>query len=416
MWWKGAVIYELYADKFAGNFAGLSDKLDYLKNLGINCVHILPHYPSPMIDDGYDVSDYKGIRPELGTLDDFKKMAGRAHAMGIKVIVDLVLNHASTMHHLFVDASKKESASRNMFLWSKTGKEFPEAVNAFSRVKPKNWIWHPASGEYYFSTFYPEQADFNWKNPAVFDFFIDIMDFWVDMGADGFRLDAASHIVKKEGTNCKSLPETHAILMKLRKHIDKSYSDVILLAEVHDGIMKTKEYFNQGAECHLTYNFYLTERIFLSLVRADRSIFDYALKECEEIPQNSAWANFLRCHDEISLSWLTDAERKEVIDIFDPQRKYQFEAYTAMRLASMFKGDKEKILEAFRMLFLSPGAHIIYYGDEIGMENEKISAGEDVRRVVRGKFDWAMADIEMASSSSLFSNIKNIIAEHAEGK
>ena len=416
MWWKEAVIYELYVDKFAGDFVGLADKLNYLKDFGINCIHILPHYPSPMVDDGYDVSDYKGVRPELGTLEDFKKLTERAHAMGIKIIVDLVLNHASITHPLFLEASNKENSARNMFLWSKTGKEFPEAVNAFSKIKQKNWIWHPASGEYYFSTFYPEQADFNWGEPNVFDFFIDIMDFWVNNGTDGFRIDAASHIAKKDWTNCKGLPEAHAILMKLRAHIDKNYPDVVLLAEVHDGIQKTKDYFDRGAECHLTYNFFLNERTFLSFVRDDRSIFDNAVKDCEEIPPNSAWANFLRSHDEISLSGLVDSEKNEIIARFDPQGKYRFEAYTAMRLASMFKGDKEKIIAAFRMLFEAHGAHIIYYGDEIGMENEEIFAGEDMRRVVRGKFDWAKADIEKSNPSSLFSGIKGIIEEHAPGK
>jgi len=416
MWWKEAVIYELYVDKFAGNFSGLSEKLDYLKDLGINCLHILPHYPSPMVDDGYDVSDYKGVRRELGTLEDFKKLTERAHAMGIKIIVDLVLNHASTKHPLFIEASKKEGSARNMFLWSKSGKEFPDAINAFSKIKPKNWIWSEAAKSYYFSTFYPEQADFNWANPAVLVFFTDVMDFWAGQGADGFRIDAASHIAKKERTNCKGLPETHAILIKLRSHIDKNYPDVILLAEVHDGILKMKDYFDRGAECHLTYNFYLNERIFLSFVRGDKSIFYAALKECAEIPPNSAWANVLRSHDETSLSGLTEAERKEVLDRFDQERKYSFEAYTAMRLASMFKGDKEKILGAFRMLFEAPGAHVIYYGDEIGMENEEVSADEDMRRVVRGKFDWSKADIERGDPSSLFSNIKGIIKEHAAGK
>src|SRR3989344_751952 len=201
MWWKEAVIYEVSVDKFAVNFPGLADKLDYLKDLGVNCLHILPHYPSPMVDDGYDVSDYKGVRPELGTLDDFKKFTEHAHALGIKIIVDLVLNHASTMHPLFIEASNKESDAKKIFLWSKTGTEF-----------------------------------------------LDVIDFWVGMGADGFRIDAASHIAKKEGTNCKGLPEAHEILMKLRARVDKNYLGVILLAEVHDSIIKMKEYFNKGAE------------------------------------------------------------------------------------------------------------------------------------------------------------------------
>lgn len=410
MWWKEAVIYELYVDKFAGNFSGLSDKLDYLRDLGVNCLHILPHYPSPMVDDGYDVSDYKGVRGDLGTLDDFKKFTERAHSKGIKVIVDLVLNHASTAHPLFIEALKKDGASRDMFMWSSTGEEFPEAINCFSKIKPKNWIWSEAARSFYFSTFYPEQADFNWKDPRVTDFFLDIMDFWVSYGADGFRIDAASHIAKREGTNCKGLPEAHEILMRLRAHIDKNYPDVILLAEVHDTISRMKDYFDKGAECHLTYNFYLNERIYLSIVRNDLSSFLGAVKELSDIPANSAWANFLRNHDEISLSGLGESERKEVIDHFDPEGKYRFESFIAMRLATMFKNDRQRILEAFQMLFGAPGAKILYYGDEIGMENEQVSAGEDMRRVVRGQFDWKKAEDAMKDPGSLYSGIKAIIA------
>ena len=416
MWWKEAVIYELYVDKFAGNFPGLADKLDYLKDLGVNCLHILPHYPSPMVDDGYDVSDYKGVRPELGTLDDFKKFTEHAHALGIKIIVDLVLNHASTMHPLFIEASNKESDAKKIFLWSKTGTEFHDAINCFSKAKPKNWIWHSVSGEYYFSTFYPEQADFNWKNQKVFDFFLDVIYFWVGMGADGFRIDAASHIAKKEGTNCKGLPEAHEILMKLRARVDKNYLGVILLAEVHDSIIKMKEYFNKGAECHLAYNFYLNEKIFLSFVRNDQAIFYEALKECAKIPSNSAWANFLRNHDDISLVGLSPSESKEVMDGLDFQSKYRFESYIAMRLATIFNGDKDQIVKAFRMLFEADGAKIIYYGDEIGMENVDIEAGIDTRRGVRGKFDWELANKEINDPSSLFSCVKSIIKEHAPGK
>ncbi|MDO8523076.1 MAG: alpha-amylase family glycosyl hydrolase [bacterium] len=413
MWWKNAVIYELYVDKFAGNFTGLTGKLDYLKNLGINCVHILPHYPSPMVDDGYDVSDYKGVRAELGTIEDFKNFATTAHKEGIKIIVDLVLNHASASHPWFLEAHRNKNAgTRELFLWSAGGKEFPLAINVFSQVKPKNWIFNKDTGDYYFSTFYPDQADFNWQNPEVLSRFLDIMDFWVSMGADGFRLDAAPYLIKKEGTDCKGLPEVHEILMKLRSHIDKNYPEVVLLAEVHDTLYKMKEYFDDGVECHLTYNFYLNERMMLAFKREDSSIVDEAVKECFGIPENTAWANFLRNHDEISMAGLSAEESKEIISKFDPEEKYRFEAYTAMRLASMFKGDREKIINAFQWLFDTPGAHIIYYGDEIGMENEAVGKGEDMRRTVRGNFDWTKAEIEMNNPSSLFNAVKKIIAQN----
>ena len=199
LWWKKAIIYEVYVDKFAGNFKGLAEKLPYLKNLGINCIWLLPHYPSPMIDDGYDVSDYLGVRSELGTLDDFKQFTEKAHEAGIKIIIDLVLNHVSIKHPWFQER-------KDFFIWSKTGKEFPKAVNPFSHMKPSNWIFDKERGEYYFATFYPEQADLNWENPEVFIEMMKVVDFWMDNGADGFRLDAARFLIKKEGTECVNLP------------------------------------------------------------------------------------------------------------------------------------------------------------------------------------------------------------------
>src|SRR3989344_5255570 len=331
MWWKNVVIYELYVDKFAENFTGLSEKLGYLRALGINCVHILPHYPSPMVDDGYDVSDYKSVRAELGTIEDFEKFAKLAHGWGIKIIIDLVLNHASIAHPLFIEASlDKNAASRNLFLWSDTGQEYALAINSFSQVKPKNWIYNKITRDYYFSTFYPEQADFNWANPKVLIFFLDIMEFWVSRGADGFRLDATSHLIKKEGTNSKGLPEVHEILKQLRTHLDKNLM---------------KSYFGVGDECHLVYNFYLNERMWLAIKRGDKSIFEKALAASAGIPENSAWANFLRSHDEISMSTLEQGEVNEVADYFDPARKCRFKSYIAMRPGSMFGGDKEKMLK-----------------------------------------------------------------------
>lgn len=417
MWWKDAVIYELYVDKFAGDFAGLAKKLDYLKNLGANTVHILPHYPSPMVDDGYDVSDYKGVRTELGTLEDFKKMSERAHSMGIKIIIDLVLNHASVENPLFIEAAmNKDSEASSMFLWSETGTEYSMAGNVFSKVKPSNWVRNMPSGYFYFSTFYPEQADFDWNNPKVFAFFTDIMDFWVAMGADGFRLDAAPHLIKKEGTDCKGLPEVHEILVKLRSHIDKNYPEVVLLAEADDTLPKMKAFFGTGEECHLIYNFDLNKKLMFALVADEKTIFDSAVAESLAIPEKSAWANFLRNHDDLSLLTLAPGDIKKIKTYFDPDRRFGFENNIAVRLASMFNGNKEKIITAFKWLFSAPGAHIIYYGDELGMENEAVGKGEDMRRTVRGKFDWAKAEKDMNDPSSLFNAVKKIIAERKSGE
>src|SRR3989338_3948416 len=262
LWWKKAIIYEVYVDKFAGNFKGLAEKLPYLKNLGINCIWLLPHYPSPMIDDGYDVSDYLGVRRELGTLDDFKQFTKKAHEAGIKIIIDLVLNHVSIEHRWFQER-------KDFFIWSKTGREFSGAVNPFSHIKPSNWILDKTSGEYYFATFYPQQADLNWQNPEVFTEIMKVIDFWIDWGIDGFRLDAARFLIKKEGTECINLPETHTVLKKIRSYVESRKSDVILLAEVNGELEKVKEYFGNGDECHMAFHFHLMSAMFLSLKRGD---------------------------------------------------------------------------------------------------------------------------------------------------
>jgi|SRR3989344_4674232 len=412
MWWKNTVIYELYVDKFANNFAGLTNNLDYLKNLGVTAIHVLPHYPSPMIDDGYDVSDYKNIWSELGTMNDFDLFVKKAETMGIKVILDLVLNHASTSHPLFLEASAdRNTAAHDMFIWSDTDTKYPLARNVLPQIKPSNWIWNENVGRYYFSTFYPQQADFNWKNPLVMDYFLDIIDFWSRKGVDGFRIDAAPYLIKEEGTNCVGLPGVHDILMKIRKHLDKEFPQVILLAEVHDKLPKMMKYFDKDHECHLIYNFYLAEKMMLAFKRGDKKLFDKAVNDSLVIPQNSAWANFLRNHDEISLTGLTDSEINEITSHFDPENKFHFNNHIAMRLSNLFGGDKNKIITAHEWLFSVPGAHVLYYGDEIGMENLEIHADEDRRRVMRGHFNWSIANKEVRDPLSLYNAIRKIIAK-----
>ncbi len=244
-WWKDAKIYELYVDKFAVDFKGLSGKIGYFTRLGINTLHILPHYPSPMADDGYDISDYRDVRADLGTMEDFRAFIVAAHESGIRVITDFVLNHVSVEHPWFVEArSSKDNPKRGWFLWSDTGREYKDAWNAFPDIKDDNWIPNPATGDAYYATFYPDQPDLNWTNPEVEQTMIATMDFWADIGVDGFRLDAASVLIKKEGTRCRDLPETHAIIKRIRAHLDAKYPrGVIMLAEAHN-----KEYFGDGDE------------------------------------------------------------------------------------------------------------------------------------------------------------------------
>ncbi len=411
-WWKNAVIYEVYVDKFAKNFKSMVEKLPYLKNLGINCVWIPPHYPSPMIDDGYDVSDYLNVRTELGTLGDFRDFTTKAHQMGIRVIVDLVLNHVSVEHPWFKER-------RDFFLWSKTGKEFPRAVNPFSHLKPSNWILDKKTSEYYFATFYPEQADLNWDNPEVFDEMIKVIDFWIATGVDGFRLDAAPFLIKREGTMCVNLPETHAVLKKIRAHIEAKNPEVILLAEANGPFERVVEYFGSGDECHMAFHFHLMSAMFLAIKRGDGSIVQKLIKNSLNIPDNCQWATFLRNHDELTLDHVSPARRAELLMWLDSENKYSFKGgYGAsVRLATIFKGDKNKILEAFKILFSSPGSPIIYYGDEIGMENLQLSEKPaDTRKYVRGVFDWQEAEKQLNDPDSLISHIKNLLQERKKSK
>jgi maltose alpha-D-glucosyltransferase/alpha-amylase len=412
-WWKNCIFYSAYVDKFAGNFSGLTKKLEYLKRLGIDCIHLLPFYPSPMIDDGYDVSDYCGVRENLGTLEDFSRFMGAAHERGLRVMIDLVLNHASTKHPWFIEAkSSLHNARRDFFLWSKSGAEYAGASNPFSELKPSNWIYNPQTDDYYFSTYYPEQADLNWNNPQVFSQMMHIVDFWIRSGVDGFRLDAAARLVKRDGTSCIGLPETHALLKKIRAHLDMHHPGVILLGEApgRDFTAALKTYFGAGDECHLVYFFPLVGKLFLALKRNDAGIIRTTVEESGGIPPNTQWVTLLRHHDELPLATIPETDRQELLDYFDPDKKYRFNLGISLRLATMFRGDKEKILDAFRLLFKVPGSPIIYYGDEIGMKNETLPRGvKDTRKSVRGIFDWKKAEVQMSDPGSLLNGVIRIV-------
>lgn len=412
-WWKEAKIYELYIDKFAGDLKGLTAKLDYFTALGVNCLHLLPHYPSPMVDDGYDVTDYRGVRPELGTLDDFTHCLAEAHHRGIRVIVDLVLNHASQEHPWFnLARTSRDNPKRDFFLWDEHGTRLKDSVNAFSDFKSSNWIWNDATKDYYFATFYPEQPDLNWDNPEVMREMLAIMDFWIARGVDGFRLDAASHLIKREGTDSKGLPETHAVLKQIRKHLDQTYPDVILLAETNQTLPLTKSYFGDGDECHMVYHFPLMKQLWLALLRSDKSLVERAIEQSFDIPEHCQWATFLRNHDDITLYTLDPKDASELLDFFDPKHNYSFGEGegASVRIATVFDGNKEKTLGAFALLYKTPGAPIMYYGDEIGMENLPLDPTiKDTRKYVRGKFDWKEAERQMADPASLWNGVARII-------
>jgi len=408
-------------DKFADDFRGLAKRLDYLETLGITAIHILPHYPSPMVDDGYDVSDYRNVRPELGTLKDFEIFMREAKKREIHVILDLVLNHVSQEHPWFKAArNSKTDPMRDFFLWSETGKELRDTPNMFPHLKlqnSQNWIYNPATRDYYFTTFYAEQPDLNWNNSKVFTEMTSIMDFWINLGVDGFRIDAAGHLIKKEDTGSKGIPETHVILKQIRAHLETCAPHAMLLAEAHDQIELVKQYFGgeNCDECHVVYHFPLAEQLILAALRDDNSSVNNMVRASFDIPVNGRWAAFLRNHDELSLATLSDAERNELFAYCDPEHKYAFPTGSniSMRMANIFKKNPEKIRPAFDMLLRLPAVPIIYYGEEIGMENDTtIGTPRDTRRYVRGKFDWQLAKIQQSDPDSLFNFIGKLTREH----
>ncbi len=410
------VIYELYVDKFARDFKGLAQKLSYLRDLGITHIWLLPHYPSPMVDDGYDVSDYYGVRKELGTIDDFKLFLDKANEFGIGVLVDWVINHTSVEHPWFKEASSsKNNSKRDFYIWSKDGHEFLEGVNAFPQIKKSNWIYNGKTRDYYYATFYPQQADLNWENQEVFDEMRKFLGFWLDLGVSGFRVDAVPYLVKEEGTNCKNRPGVHKIMKRFRRWIDKEYPGTILLAEASGTFSEQKEYFGSGDEFDLVFNFSLREYLFYGLASGDYSLYEQKVNETfAALPKGTNWATVLINHDEVSAPHLSKKQLETLLDTIDPTGRYRFrDDGAAVRLMTAVQGDEEKFRRAFELLFSTPGVPVIYYGEELGLENMKLKGRPlDTRRYVRQPFDWELASQQMVSSGSMFKFVKELISKH----
>ncbi len=413
-WWKSAKIYELYIDKFAGDIQGLIANLDYFTKLGVNALHILPHYPSPMVDDGYDITDYRGVREDLGTLDDFQQLITAAHDKGIRIIVDFVCNHTSDQHEWFIKArSSRDNPWRQFYLWSETGREFALASNGMSDVKPSNWIWNEATKDYYYATYYPNQPDLNWDYPAVYEEMIAIMKYWADMGVDGFRLDAIPNLIKRDGTRCRGLPETHALIKRLRHRLEEGYPNTILIAEARSDIATMKEYFGNGDECHMAYHFLLMEEMWAAIYRGNTERLKKIIEDSLTIPENCQWAIFLRNHDELALGMIEPEEHEALLKFLDSESKFLFkQKRTSVRLGHVFKGDREKTMDALRMLYTLPGAPIMYYGDEIGMQNlDHDPSIVDSRKYVRGRFDWDNAKRQLDDPESLLTAVSKLLQE-----
>jgi maltose alpha-D-glucosyltransferase / alpha-amylase len=375
IWYKDAVFYEVYIRAFRdstenghGDLVGLIGKLEYLQELGVDCLWLQPFYPSPLLDDGYDIADFYDIHPDYGTLDDFKNFLKEAHGRGLRVITDLVLNHTSDQHPWFQAARKdRNSPYRDYYVWSDTDDKYSEARIIFLDTEDSNWTWDEVAGQYYWHRFYSSQPDLNYDNPAVQEEMLKIVKFWLDLGVDGFRADAVPYLFEREGTNCENLPETHAYLKKLRRFIDENFPDRILLCEANQWPQDVREYFGDGDEFHMGFHFPVMPRIYMALAKADRTPIVEILSATPPIPKSCQWCTFLRNHDELTLEMVTPEERRFMWDTYAPEPRMRLNLGIRRRLAPLLDGDRRKIELLNSILFTLPGSPILYYGDEIGM-------------------------------------------------
>ena len=393
LWYKDAIIYQLHVRTFCdsnndgiGDFTGLIQKLDYLQELGINALWLMPFFPSPLRDDGYDTADYVNVHPNYGTLDDFKRFLVEAHNRGIRVIIELVLNHTSDQHPWFQEArSSRENPKRDWYVWSDTDDKYKEARIIFLDTEMSNWAWDPISKSYYWHRFFSHQPDLNFDNPAVFEMMWQVMKFWLDIGVDGFRLDAVPYLAEREGTSCENLPETHAIVRELRRRLDAEYPNAMLLAEANQWPADVRAYFADGDEFHMAFHFPLMPRMFMAVQLEDRKPIVEILEQTPQIPDSCQWCIFLRNHDELTLEMVADIERDYMYDEYAKDKAMRINLGIRRRLAPMMDNDRRRIQLLNILLMTMPGTPIIYYGDEIGM-GDNIYLGD--RNGVRTPMQW----------------------------
>ncbi len=374
-WYKNAIFYELYVRAFCdsnadghGDLEGVIQKLDYLAELGVDCLWLMPIYPSPLKDDGYDVADYYNILPQYGTLEDFKKLLEAAHQRGMRVINDLVLNHTSDQHPWFQEArANLHSPYRGYYVWSDDRTKYAQARVIFLDSETSNWAWDEVAQKYYWHRFYRFQPDLNFDNPKVQEEMLRVVDFWLGLGVDGFRVDAVPYLFEREGTHCENLPETHAYLKRLRKFVDEKYPGRLLLCEANQWPKDVRHYFGEGDEFHMGFHFPLMPRLFMALRKADKSPLEWVFEQTPPIPENCQWCTFLRNHDELTLEMVTEEERAWMWQEYAPDPRMRLNLGIRRRLAPLLDNDARKIELAYSLLFTLPGSPVIYYGDEIGM-------------------------------------------------
>jgi maltose alpha-D-glucosyltransferase/alpha-amylase len=393
LWFKRAIFYEIHIRGFfdgnddgSGDFRGLTEKLDYLQWLGIDCIWLLPMYASPLRDGGYDISDFYAIHPDYGTVEDFRSFVDQAHQRGLRVIADLVVNHTSSDHPWFQEArSSRDSPKRDWYVWSDTDDRYKDARIIFIDTEPSNWTWDPVAEQYYWHRFFSHQPDLNYDNPEVREALLDALRFWLDLGIDGFRLDAVPYLFEREGTNCENLPETHAYLKRLREEIDARYPDRVLLAEANQWPEDVVEYFGDGDECHMAFHFPVMPRMFMALRREEATPVYEILERTPEIPDNCEWGLFLRNHDELTLEMVTDEERDYMYQEYAKDPRMRLNLGIRRRLAPLLDNGRDEIQLIHAILFSLPGSPVLYYGDEIGM-GDNVFLGD--RDGVRTPMQW----------------------------
>ncbi len=395
-WYRDAIIYQLHVKSFfdssndgMGDFVGVTEKLDYIKNLGATAIWVMPFYPSPLRDDGYDISDYRGINPSYGTAKNFRAFVKAAHDRGIRVITELVINHTSDQHPWFqrARAARKGSAARDFYVWSDTDKKYEDTRIIFLDTEKSNWTWDERARAFYWHRFYSHQPDLNFENPRVLEAVLDVMRYWLNLGVDGLRLDAIPYLCEREGTNCENLEETHDVLKKIRAAVDRDYPDRMLLAEANQWPEETAQYFGNGDECHMAFHFPLMPRIYMALAQEDRHPITDIMRQTPEIPDGCQWSIFLRNHDEMTLEMVTDRERDYLWKFYAADKRARINLGIRRRLAPLLDNDRRKIELLNSLLLSMPGTPCIYYGDEIGM-GDNIYLGD--RDGVRTPMQWSV--------------------------
>jgi maltose alpha-D-glucosyltransferase/alpha-amylase len=393
LWFKTAVFYEVHIRGFfdangdgSGDFRGLTEKLDYLQWLGVDCIWLLPFYRSPLKDGGYDIADFTEVNPDYGVVQDVKELIDAAHARRIRVIADLVMNHTSSEHPWFQEArSDPESPKRDWYVWSDTDERYPDARIIFTDTETSNWTWDPVAGQYFWHRFFSHQPDLNYDNPEVQEAMLDVLRFWLDLGLDGFRLDAVPYLFEREGTNGENLPETHDYLRKVRKEIDENYPDRVLLAEANQWPADVVEYFGQGDECHMAFHFPVMPRMFMAVRREEAAPIYEILAQTPAIPDNCQWGLFLRNHDELTLEMVTDEERDYMYAEYAKDPRMKLNLGIRRRLAPLLDNGRDEIELMTAILFSLPGSPVLYYGDEIAM-GDNVFLGD--RDGVRTPMQW----------------------------